>query len=210
MDTDAIYKLTNGIYVLTTRYGGNDYGCIINTAVQVSSEPVRISVCVNKQNLTHDMVRRSGKFTVSVISENADDSLIKRFGYQSGRYTDKFENFADYKRCKNGVTYITEGTNAYLSAEVEKEKDVGTHTIFIGIVTDMMLLSEDDSATYDFYQKKGLATMNTKFDASEMEVFKCRICGFVHAGKKIQRNFSCPFCSSPSWAFKRICKAASF
>lgn len=208
MDTDAIYKLTNGLYILTTRYGGNDYGCVVNTAVQVSAEPVRISVCINKQNLTHDMVKRSGKFTVSIISEAANDSLIKRFGYQSGRYTDKFDNFADYERDRGGVAYITEGTNAYLSAEVEKEKDVGTHTIFIGIVTDMKVLSEEDSATYDLYQKKGLASMKSEYAVSDIDVFRCRVCGFVHAGKGMKKSYACPFCNSPSWSFKKVCKAA--
>ena len=93
MDKKAMYKLSYGLFVLTAKEADKDNGCIINTAIQAASEPNQLSICVNKQNYTHDMVKRTGEFTVSVLSQNADFGLFKHFGFQSGRDVNKFENF---------------------------------------------------------------------------------------------------------------------
>ena len=85
MDKKAMYKLSYGLFVLTAKEADKDNGCIINTAIQAASEPNQLSICVNKQNYTHDMVKRTGEFTVSVLSRNADFGLFKHFGFQSGR-----------------------------------------------------------------------------------------------------------------------------
>ena len=120
MDKKAMYKLSYGLFVLTAREGEKDNGCIINTAIQAASEPNRLSICVNKANYTHDMIQRTGKFTVSVLSQNAQFELFKHFGFQSGRDTNKFEAFEQCARGTNGIYYITEGTNAYISVTVTK------------------------------------------------------------------------------------------
>ena len=127
---------------MTASKDGKDNGCIINTEQQLTTEPNRISIAVNKANYTHDLVMATGVFNVSVISEQAQFELFKRFGFQSGRDTDKFEGFSDYKTGDNGVSYITQGTNAYISAKVIKTEDLGSHTLFIADVTDMDVLSE--------------------------------------------------------------------
>ena len=93
MDKKAMYKLSYGLFVLTAKEADKDNGCIINTAIQAASEPNQLSICVNKQNYTHDMVKRTGEFTISVLSQNADFGLFKHFGFQSGRDVNKFENF---------------------------------------------------------------------------------------------------------------------
>ena len=98
MDKKAMYKLSYGLFVLTARDGEKDNGCIINTAIQAASEPNQLSICVNKANYTHDMIERTGKFTVSVLSEQADFELFKHFGFQSGRDVDKFTNFTSCAR----------------------------------------------------------------------------------------------------------------
>ena len=99
MDKKAMYKLSYGLFVLTAREAEKDNGCIINTAIQAASEPNQLSICVNKANYTHDMIERTGKFTVSVLSQNAQFELFKHFGFQSGRDTNKFESFEKvYKR----------------------------------------------------------------------------------------------------------------
>ena len=144
MDKKAMYKLSYGLFVLTAKEADKDNGCIINTAIQAASEPNQLSICVNKQNYTHDMVKRTGEFTVSVLSQNADFGLFKHFGFQSGRDVNKFENFTQCSRGANGIYYITEGTNAYLSVKVKKTEDLGSHTMFIGEITDMEVLSESD------------------------------------------------------------------
>ena len=107
MDKKAMYKLTYGLFVLTANENGKDNGCIINTAIQAAGDPNQVSISVSKQNYTHDMIVRTGKFTVSSITEKADFSLFMRFGFQSGKDTDKFQGFDGWMRGINGVTYIT-------------------------------------------------------------------------------------------------------
>ncbi|MGN0595931.1 MAG: flavin reductase family protein, partial [Ruminiclostridium sp.] len=130
MDKKAMYKLSYGLFVLTAKEADKDNGCIINTAIQAASEPNQMSVCVNKTNYTHDMISRTGEFTVSVLSRNAAFDLFKRFGFQSGRDVNKFENYKNCERGSNGIYYITEGTNAYISVKVNKTEDLGSHTMF--------------------------------------------------------------------------------
>lgn len=152
MDKKAMYKLSYGLFVLTARESEKDNGCIINTAIQAASEPNQLSICVNKANYTHDMIERTGKFTVSVLSQNAQFELFKHFGFQSGRDTNKFESFRKCTRGENGIYYITEGTNAYISVTVNKTENLGSHTMFIGEITDMKVLSDFASVTYEYYQ----------------------------------------------------------
>ena len=153
MDKKAMYKLSYGLFVLTAREGEKDNGCIINTAIQAASEPNRLSICVNKANYTHDMIQRTGKFTVSVLSQKAQFELFKHFGFQSGRDTNKFEAFEQCARGTNGIYYITEGTNAYISVTVTKTEDLGSHTMFIGEITDMEVLSNVPSVAYAYKMK---------------------------------------------------------
>ena len=152
MDKKAMYNLSYGLFVLTARRGDKDNGCIINTAGQVTSAPNRISITVNKENFTHDMIRDTGKFNISILSETADFSLFRHFGFQSGGTADKFADYSACERSANGLYYITEGTNAFISAAVEQTVDLGTHTMFIAAVEDMEVLSREPSATYAYYQ----------------------------------------------------------
>ena len=126
MDRKAMYKLSYGLFILTAKEAEKDNGCIINTAIQAASEPNQLSICVNKANYTHDMIQRTGKFTVSVLSQKAQFELFKHFGFQSGRDTNKFEAFEQCARGTNGIYYITEGTNAYISVTVTKTEDSQT------------------------------------------------------------------------------------
>lgn len=153
MDRKAMYKLSYGLFVLTAREDGKDNGCIINTAIQAASEPNQLSICFNKANYTHDMIQRTGKFTVSVLSQKAQFKLFKHFGFQSGRDTNKFEAFEQCARGTNGIYYITEGTNAYISVTVTKTEDLGSHTMFIGEITDMEVLSNVPSVAYAYKMK---------------------------------------------------------
>ena len=153
MDRKALYKLSYGLFVLTAREDGKDNGCIINTAIQAASEPNQLSICVNKANYTHDMIQRTGKFTVSVLSQKAQFKLFKHFGFQSGRDTNKFEAFEQCARGTNGIYYITEGTKAYISVTVTKTEDLGSHTMFIGEITDMEVLSNVPSVAYAYKMK---------------------------------------------------------
>ena len=207
MDMKAMYKLSYGLFVLTAKRGEKDNGCITNTAIQVTSEPNRISIAVNKANYTHDMVLETGKFNVSIISEKADFDLFKHFGFQSGRDVDKFADFTDCARAENGIFYITKGTNAVISAEVEQCIDLGSHTLFIAKVTDLMVLDAASSATYEYYQNnikpKPQAVGTTP---TGQTIWRCRICGYEYVGEELPEEFICPLCKHPASDFEKVVK----
>ncbi len=207
MDKKAMYKLSYGLFVLTAKEGGKDNGCIINTAIQAASTPNQMSICVNKANYTHDMIMRTGEFTVSVISQKATFELFKRFGFQSGREADKFAGFTAFGRGQNGICYVTEGTNAYISVKVDKTEDLGSHTMFIGEITDMEVLGEEASATYDYYMK------NIKPKPQEVgktedgqTIWRCTICGYEYVGEELPEDFICPLCKHPASDFEKVIK----
>lgn len=203
MNKKAIYRLSYGLFVLTSCSGGRDSGCIVNTAGQVTSEPNRISITVNKANFTHDLVKESGKFNISILSESADFNLFRHFGFQSGRTTDKFAGFADVERSANGLFYITAGTNAYISASVWQCIDLGTHTMFIASVDDMEVLSDVPSATYAYYQSS-IKPKPAALPVSGKTVWRCTVCGYVYEGEELPADFVCPLCKHPASDFEKI------
>lgn len=203
MDKKAMYNLTYGLFVLTARLGEKDNGCIINTAGQVTSTPNRISITINKDNLTHDLVKESGKFNISILSERASFDLFKHFGFQSGREVDKFDGYTACKRSENGLYYITEGTNAYISATVEQAIDLGSHTMFIASVDDMEVLASDPSASYAYYQSS-IKPKPEKKDAGGKTVWRCTVCGYVYEGDVLPDDFVCPLCKHPASDFEKV------
>lgn len=204
MDNKALYKLTYGLFVLTAKQGEKDNGCIINTAIQVTSEPNRISIAVNKANYTHDMILASGMFNVSVISQDAEFSLFKRFGFQSGRTVDKFEDFETVRRVENGLLVVTEGCNGYFSAKVEQTIDLGSHTLFIASVTDMQVLSDTPSASYEYYQNHIKPKPQAPAASSGKTVWRCKVCGYVYEGEELPADFICPICKHPASDFEKV------
>ena len=210
MDKKAMYKLSYGLFVLTAKEAEKDNGCIINTAIQAASEPNQLSICVNKLNYTHDMVLRTGEFTVSVLSQNAKFDLFRQFGFQSGRDVNKFENFDACARGANGIYYITEGTNAYISVKVKKTEDLGSHTMFIGEITDMEVLSDAPSVTYAYYleniKPKSQAVGKTE---SGQTVWRCTICGYEYVGEELPEDFVCPLCKHPASDFEKVVKTVA-
>lgn len=203
MNKKAMYSLTYGLFVLTARLGDKDNGCIINTAGQVTSTPNRISITVNKDNFTHDMVKESGKFNISILSERADFEIFKHFGFQSGRTADKFDGYTACKRSDNGIYYITEGTNAYISATVEQAIDLGSHTMFIASVDDMDVLAPDPSASYAYYQSNIKPKPETKRSEGKT-VWRCTVCGYVYEGEELPPDFICPLCKHPASDFEKV------
>lgn len=205
MDKKAMYKLSYGLFVLTAKDEEKDNGCIINTAIQASSMPNQLSICVNKANLTHDMIVKTGKFTVSVISQDAGFDLFKHFGFQSGKDVDKFKNFEKCKRGENSIYYITEGTNAYISVNVSKTEDLGSHTMFIGEITDMEVLSETPSVTYDYYLKNiKPQPENVGTTTDGKTIWRCTICGYEYVGEELPEDFVCPLCKHLASDFEKI------
>lgn len=202
MDIKALNNIVCGLFVLTAADGNRQNGCIINTVMQVTSTPVKISITVNKDNYTAEIIEKTGKFNVSCIDESADFSLFKRFGFLSGRDTDKFSDFSDYKMSSNGINYINRGTNAYLSANVVDKVDVGSHIMFIAEVTDTGVLSDVMSASYAYYHKN----IKPKPQAVQAEKTRwvCKICGFVYEGDVLPDDYICPLCKHPASDFEKI------
>ena len=207
MNKKAMYKLSYGLFVLTAREGEKDNGCIINTAIQAASTPNQMSICVNKANYTHDMIMRTGAFTVSVVSQKATFDLFKHFGFQTGKEVDKFADYSACSRGTNGIYYVTEGTNAYISVKVDKTEDIDSHTMFIGEITDMEVLSEDASATYEYYMN------NIKPKPQEVgktedgqTIWRCTICGYEYVGEELPEDFICPLCKHPASDFEKVIK----
>lgn len=197
-----MYKLSYGLFVLTSAYEGKDTGCIINTGIQVTSEPNRISIAVNKANFTMEVVRKSGKFNLSVLSEAAGFEIFRHFGFQSGRDVDKFAGYPDCQRSANGLYYVTAGTNAYISATVEQTIDLGSHMLFIAAVDDMEVLSDAASATYAYYQSD-IKPKPAGQASSGKTVWRCSVCGYIYDGEELPADFVCPVCKHPASDFEK-------
>lgn len=200
MDNRAMYKIGYGLYVLTVKDGEVDNGCITNTVMQVTTTPNRIVVTVNKQNYTHDLMLKQEAFNVSIIDVTAPFELFKQFGFKSGRDTDKFLDFDAKKRSENGVYYVTEHCNAYISAKIISTTDLGTHTMFVADVTDGAVLSDYDSATYAYYH----SNIKPKPDNSGVKGWRCKICGYIYEGEDLPPDFICPICKHPASDFEKI------
>lgn len=203
MDQEVMYRLSYGLFVLTSAGAGRESGCIINTAGQVTSEPNRVSIAVNKSNLTHDLVMESGRFNLSILSEAAGFETFKRFGFQSGREADKFAGYGACRRSANGLYYVTAGTNGFLSAKVERSLDLGTHTLFVAGVDEMELLSETPSATYAYYQSHIKPQGQKAGGRAGKTVWRCRVCGYIYEGEELPEDFICPLCKHPASDFEK-------
>ena len=202
MNNNAMFKIGYGLYVITTNVNGYDNGCIVNTVIQVTTTPNRISVTINKANKTHDMIMDSGKFNVSILSQKAYFETFKHFGFQSGKNVNKFNKFEGFERSANNIPYITDGTCAFLSATVYSCVDLGTHTMFIANVVDGDILNDNEPVTYSYYHaniKPKPQVIETKSETA----YRCKICGYVHEGE-LADDFICPLCKHGASDFEKI------
>lgn len=197
MDDKALLKLTYGLYILTAKDGEKDNGCVVNTVGQVTYNPNKIQVAVNKNNLTHDMILNTGEFNVSVLTENSKFETYKHWGFKSGRDCDKTENI-EFSRSENGLIYLTEECNAFISAKVCSSVDLGTHTLFIADVTEMQVLNDDNSASYDYYHKN----IKPAPESNVKKGFICTVCGYIYEGDSLPDDFICPWCKHPASDFE--------
>ncbi len=189
LEPAAIHKLSYGLFVLSAREGEKDNGCIVNTVMQVTDKPKRISVAVNNGNLTHDMIAATGHFNVSVLSEEADFALFQQFGFASGREKDKFAGEVEC-RTANGIRYLVRGTNAVLSGRVTQTVAFETHTVFYADVTEGWTLSDVPSVTYQYY----FDHIKPKPQAAARKKWVCQICGYEYDGDVLPEDFVCPLC----------------
>ena len=200
MDTKALFKIGYGLYVLTANDGVKDNGCIINTVMQVTSNPCQIAIAVNKLNYTNKMIQSNKKFNISVLSESAEFDMFKHFGFQSGTEVNKFDDFIDAKRSPNGLYYITKDTNAYMSAYVKQEIDLGSHTMFVAQLVAAETLSDVPTVSYDYYQRN----IKPKPQEVKKSGWRCKICGYVYEGEELPPDYICPLCKHGAADFEKI------
>ena len=200
MNPKALFNITYGLYWLSVRSYGQDNACIINTAVQVASDPLTISISVNKANKTHDMIMESGRFNVSALTVDTPFDLFKRFGMQSGRDVNKFVGFEDVERAANGVYILSRYANAYLSCRLLRTVDLGSHTLFIAALEDAQVLSDRPACTYGYYQ----SDIKPKPQAAQKKGWVCTVCGHVYEGEELPDDYICPLCKHGKEDFRPI------
>ena len=208
IDNKAIFNISYGLFVLVARQGEKDNACIINVAQQVTSEPLQLMICVNKQNLTHDMILRTLKFNLCPLSEEATMKPFQHFGFQSGKSVDKFAECEQELRTDNGLLYLPKFINSVISCVVTKSIDLGTHTLFIARVMEAKVLTDSPSITYNYYQQhiKPKPTGSAGVPPAEegKKRWVCDVCGYVYEGDSLPADFICPWCKHPASDFKPV------
>ncbi|MBN2774803.1 MAG: flavin reductase, partial [Prolixibacteraceae bacterium] len=153
MNYKAFHKLSYGLYIIASEYEGIKSGYIGNTVFQVTSEPPRIAISCHKDNFTTSIIQKSKIFSVSVLKQQLDTSIIGEFGFISGREFDKFSK-VDFRKSESGVPVILDAAIAWFECTVVKEIDAGSHLLFLGEVGNCDILSDEPPLTYDYYREK--------------------------------------------------------
>ena len=199
IDPTALFKLGYGLYVVTCNDGKKDNGLIVNTVMQVTTNPDRILVAINKQNYSHDVIKESGIMNVNCLTEAAPFAVFEAFGFKSGRDTDKFAGCSPEKS-ENGLVVLPRHINAFLSLKVESYTDLGSHGMFVCTVTESRVISSDPSMTYAYYH----ANVKPKPQPSKKKGYVCKICGYVYEGETLPEDFICPLCKHGASDFEEL------
>jgi flavin reductase (DIM6/NTAB) family NADH-FMN oxidoreductase RutF/rubredoxin len=227
VDAKAMHALSYGLYVVASKNDDRINGQIANTVLQISSDPVTVAVSINKQNLTHEFITASGKFSVSILAQETPLEFIGHFGFNSGRDLDKFADI-DWTKSPAGLPYLSENTVACLEASVVNQIDVHTHTVFIGTITDAKVVTGAEPMTYAYYhQIKRGTTPKTAPTYQKQEAaaangdpssgkYQCQVCKYVYDPQqgdpernippgtpfdKLPADWKCPICGAPKEAF---------
>lgn len=204
MDIRAMYGISYGVFMLATKVGDKVNGCITNTCMQVASNPTRIAISCINGNLTCEMLKESGVFSLSILDNTCTFETIKHFGLQSGKAVDKFADI-ELPLDINGIPYLSWQTCAVISCRVVDKKDLGSHTMFIAEIDDGICLNDNSPLTYSDYQTK-LKPKPAKAPEKEIIGWRCKICGYVYDGKDLPKDFICPICGHDASDFEPIYK----
>lgn len=227
MNSKTLYKISYGLYVVSSKKDEKFNGQIANTVFQITAEPPVIAVSINKKNLTYEFIQKSKVFTVSILSKETPMRFIGHFGFKSGRELDKFKDL-NYKVGISGAPFILENTIGYIEAELIGNNDVGTHTIFIGKVIDAQIIKDDEPMTYAYYHevKRGTSPSSAptyikeekKKEKGKMIKYKCTVCGYIYDPEKgdsdsgikpgtpfedLPDDWVCPVCGASKDAFEK-------
>lgn len=198
-DLTALFNIGYGLYVITSNDSKKDNGLIVNTVTQVTNSPNRIAVCINKQNYSHHVIRQTGIMNVNCLSVDAPFSLFETFGFQSGRTANKFASIEPL-RSDNGLAFLPNYINSFMSLKVEQYVDLDTHGMFICSVTEARVISDKETMTYTYYQNN----VKPKPKTEGKKGFVCKVCGYVYEGDELPEDFVCPLCKHGAADFEPI------
>ena len=198
-DMSALFKIGYGLYVITSNDGKKDNGMIVNAVSQVTDTPNRVAVTINKQNYTHHVVQQMGIMNLNCLSQEAPFSTFQNFGFQSGRTANKFANI-DAPRADNGLVFLPQYINAFLSLKVEQYIDLDTHGMFICSVTEARVISNVETMTYTYYQNY----VKPRPQTEGKKGWVCKICGYIYEGEELPDDFICPLCKHGAADFEKI------
>lgn len=227
MDLQVLHKISYGLYVIGSIKDDKLNAQIANTVIQVCSDPPTVSVCINKNNLTHELIRASRVFSVSILSQETPLNFIGNFGFKCGRDINKLEGF-NYKIGETGAVVVLDNALAYLEAEVISEADTSTHTIFIGKVVAAEVLRDGEPMTYAYYHqvKRGTTPKTApsyiaeeKKEVRKLDKYECAVCGYVYdpelgdpdsgiqpgtSFEDIPADWVCPTCGASKDQFEKM------
>lgn len=207
MDMKSFFKLSYGLYIVTTKSHERESGCVINTMTQVTAEPSKVCVTIHKNNYTTELLKESQVFNVSVLLDNVPMDVIRQFGFQSGRDVNKFEE-GQYEIDVHGVKYLKEYSAATFACKVLNTVDVGTHIMFIAEVVDAQVLSNEAVLTYAAYHEKKNGTTPKEAPSYVEEKGKtgwiCDVCGYIYEGDVLPQDYICPICKMDVTHFQKI------
>ena len=198
-DMTALFRIGYGLYVVTSNDGRKDNGLIVNTVTQLTDNPYRVAVNINKANYSHHVIRQTGVLNVNCLSVDAPFSVFQQFGFQSGRTVDKFAG-QKINRSGNGLVFLDKYINAFMSLKVEQYVDLGTHGMFICSVTEARVMSDQDTMTYTYYQQN----VKPKPETEGKKGFVCKVCGYVYEGDELPEDIICPLCKHGAVDFEPI------
>ena len=188
-DMTALFRIGYGLYVVTSNDGKKDNGLIVNTVTQVTNTPNRVAVCINKQNYSHHIIKQTGIMNVNCLSTEAPFKVFEDFGFRSGRTVDKFEG-REILRSDNGLVFLPQYINAFMSLKVEQYVDLDTHGMFICEVTEARVISDRETMTYNYYQDH----VKPKPQTEGKKGWVCKVCGYIYEGEDLPEDFICPLC----------------
>ncbi len=197
-DPSALFKIGYGLYVVTSNDGIKDNGLIVNTVSQVTNDPNRVLVCINKANYSHDTIKTTKKMNVNVLNTECPFSIFEKFGFCSGKDKNKFEGDT-VEHSSNGLAVLPKYINAYMSLEVESYTDLGTHGMFICTVKESVTINNVETMTYNYYQANVKPKPETKKSG-----YVCKVCGYVYEGDELPEDYICPLCKHPASDFEKM------
>ena len=197
-DKKALFNIGYGLYVVTSNDGKKDNGLIVNTVSQITDDPLRVMVGINKANYSHHVIKNTGIMNVNCLSVDAPFKVFENYGFQSGRNVDKFAN-VNPLRSDNGLLFLPQYINAFMSLKVDQYMDMGTHGLFLCSVTEARVMSDRETMTYTYYQKNVKPKPDTK-----KKGWVCKVCGYVYEGEELPDDFICPLCKHGAADFEKI------